>query len=243
MARSPADGYTLLMTTQSVAVNASLRPKRAYKVEDLAPIMLLADTQAVLVVPAASPAKSVAELIALAKAQPSKLDYGSAGVGTSGHMAMELFRLTAGIDVVHVPFRNIGQWMTDTIAGRIAISMPTVPGATTHIRGGKIRALGVTGSVPSRALPGVPTIASSGLPGYSAVTWYGLFAPRGTSEAIIARVHSNFAIAVLNPAINERLVELGLEPKVTSTAVFAALVTSEVARWAKVVREAGIKAE
>lgn len=243
VARSPADGYTLLMTTQSMAVNHSLRPKRAYKVEDLAPIMLLADTQAVLVVPAASPAKSVAELIALAKSQPGKLDYGSAGVGTSGHMAMELFRLTAGIDVVHVPFRNIGQWMTDTIAGRIAISMPTVPGATTHIRGGKVRALGVTGIVPSKALLGVPTISSSGVPGYSTVTWYGLFAPRGTSETIIARVQSTFADAVRTPAIAARLEELGLEPKVSSTTEFATLVTSEVVRWAKVVREAGIKAE
>ncbi len=243
VARAPADGYTLLMTTQALAVNASLRAKRAFKIDEFAPIMMVADTQAVLVVPAASEAKSVAELIAMAKAQPGKLDYGSSGVGTSGHLAMELFRLTAGIDIVHIPFRNIGQWMTDTIAGRIALSMPTVPGATTHIRGGKVRALGVTGTARSKALPDVPTIAASGLPGYSATTWYGLFAPKGTSNAIIARVQGVFLTALADPAIAARLDDLGLEPKGSSTADFTRLVAGEVERWGKVVRDAGIKAD
>ncbi len=243
VARAPADGYTLLMTTQALAVNASLRPKRAFKVEDLTPILMVADTQAVLVVPAASEAKSVAELIAMAKAQPGKLDYGSSGTGTSGHLAMELFRLTAGIDIVHIPFRNIGQWMTDTIAGRLALGMPTVPGATTHIRGGKVRPLGVTGTSRSKALPDVPTIAASGLPGYSATTWYGLFAPKGTSEANIARVQAAFTAALADPAIAKRLDDLGLEPRGSSTADFTRLVAGEVERWGKVVRDAGIKAD
>lgn len=243
VARSANDGYTLLMTTQALAVNASLKPKRAFKIEDLTPILMVADTQAVLVVPSASEAKSVAELIAMAKAQPGKLDYGSSGVGTSGHLAMELFRLTAGIDIVHVPFRNVGQWMTDTIAGRIALSMPTVPGATTHIRSGKVRPLGVTGATRSRALPDVPTVAAAGLPGYSATTWYGLFAPRGTSDAILARVQAAFIDALGDAAVATRLDDLGLEPKGSSTADFTRLVAGEVERWGKVVREAGIKAE
>ena len=243
VARATADGYTLLMTTQALAVNASLRPKRTFKVEDLTPIMMVADTQAVLVVPAASQAKSVAELIAMAKAQPGKLDYGSSGTGTSGHLAMELFRLTAGIDILHVPFRNIGQWMTDTIAGRLALGMPTVPGATTHIRGGKVRPLGVTGTTRSKALPSVPTIAASGLPGYSATTWYGLFAPKGTSDAIIARVQAVFLAALADPTIAARLDDLGLEPKGSSTADFTRLVAGEAERWGKVVRDAGIKAD
>ena len=243
VARATADGYTLLLTTQALVVNASLKAKRAYKTEDLAPIMLVAQTQAVLSVPAASPATSVKELIAMAKAAPGKLDYGSAGVGTSGHLAIELFRLTTGIDVVHIPFRNIGQWMTDLIAGRIALGMPTVPGATTHIRSGKIKPLGVSGKTRTKALPEVPTVAEAGVPGYEATTWYALFAPRGTSEAIIARVNAAFRAALDQPEVNTRLIDIGVEPIPTSPAELGNHVASEAARWGKVIAEANIKAE
>ena len=231
------------MTSQAVAVNVTLRPKRSYKIDELAPIMLLAETQAVLSVPVASEARSVEQLVGMAKANPGKLDYGSAGIGTSGHLAMELFRMTAEIDVVHVPFRNIGQWMTDMIAGRIALGMPTVPGATTHIRSGKLRPLGVGGTKRSLALPDVPTIGEAGVAGYAATTWYGLYAARGTSEAVIGRVNAAFKAAIEDPANKARLIELGVEPIASSPAEHATHLAAEVARWGKVVREAKIQTE
>ena len=161
----------------------------------------------------------------MAKAQPGKLDYGSTGIGTSGHLAMELFRITAGIDIVHVPFRNVGQWVTDMIAGRIALGMPTVPGATSHIRAGRLRALGVTGKARSVALPAVPTVAEAGLPGYATTTWYPLLAPRGTPGPIIDRVNAAFRAAIEDPANKAKLLDLGVEA-IASTPAEALSVTS-----------------
>ncbi len=243
VARAPPDGYTLLLTSQVLAVNVSLRPKRPYKLDELAPVMLVADSQGVLVVPVDFEAKSVTEVIALAKSKPGKLDFGSTGVGTSGHLAMELFRITAGIDIVHVPFRNIGQWMTDMIAGRIVLGIPTVPGATTHIRGGKLRALGVSGTRRTAALPDVPTVMEAGLPGYSATTWYPLMAPRGTPEPVVARINAAFKTAMEDAAIKTKLGDLGVEPVASSPAELAKHIAAEVERWSKVVKEAGIKSE
>ena len=243
VARAPPDGYTLLLTSQVLAVNVSLRPKRPYKLDELAPVMLVADSQGVLVVPVDFEAKSVTEVIALAKSKPGKLDFGSTGVGTSGHLAMELFRITAGIDIVHVPFRNIGQWMTDMIAGRIVLGIPTVPGATTHIRGGKLRALGVSGTRRTAALPDVPTVMEAGLPGYSATTWYPLMAPRGTPEPVVGRINAAFKTAMEDAAIKTKLGDLGVEPVASSPAELAKHIAAEVERWSKVVKEAGIKSE
>jgi len=243
VARAQPDGYTLLLTSQVLAVNVSLRPKRPYKLEELAPVMLVADTQGVLVVPTEFEAKSVTEVIALAKAKPGKLDFGSTGVGTSGHLAMELFRITAGIDILHVPFRNIGQWMTDMIAGRIVLGIPTVPGATTHIRAGKLRPLGVSGTRRTAALPDVPTVMEAGLPGYAATTWYPLMAPRGTPEPVIARIHAAFRAAMEDAAIKTKLGDLGVEPVGSTPDDLARHIASEVERWGKVVAQAGIKSE
>lgn len=243
VARAAPDGYTLLFTSQVVAVNVSLRPKRPYKIDELAPVMLVAETQAVLVVPLGFEAKSVRDVIALAKAQPGKLDFGSTGIGNSGHLAMELFRITADIDIVHVPFKNVGQWMTDMIAGRIVLGMPTVPGATTHIRGGKLRPLAVSGTKRTPALPDVPTMAEAGLPGYAATTWYPLFASRGTSDANIARVNAAFRAAMDEVAIKARFADIGVEAIASSPTELAAHVTTEVERWAKVVRQAKIGTE
>jgi tripartite-type tricarboxylate transporter receptor subunit TctC len=243
VARSAPDGYTLLMTSQALAVNVSLRPKRPYKVEDLAPIMLVAETQAVMIVPQGFEARSVKEVIELAKRQPGKLDYGSTGIGTSGHLAMELFRITAGVDVVHVPYRNIGQWMTDMFAGRIVLGMPTVPGASGHIKGGKLRGLAVSGKRRSPALPDVPTMQEAGLGDYEATTWYPLLAPRGTPDAIVQRVNAAFRAALADEPIKARLADLGVEPVGSSPAELTAHITAEVARWAKVIKQAKISTE
>jgi tripartite-type tricarboxylate transporter receptor subunit TctC len=240
VAQSDPDGYTLLLTSQAVAVNASLRPKRAYKVDDLQPIMLVARTQAVMLVPAALPAKTVKEFIALAKAQPGKLDYGSTGVGTSGHMAVELFRIATGIDIVHVPYKNIGQNMTDAIAGRTKMIMATIPAAIPHINAGRLRALGVTGPKRSTGLPDVPTVAEAGVPGYEATTWYGMFARKGTPAAVVGRINTAFKTSIAKPEVSEWLVKRGVEPVASTPAECATMVNSEVERWAKVVKEAKI---
>ena len=243
VARATPDGYTMLLTSQALAVNVSLRPKRSYKVEDLAPIMLVAETQTALTVPVAFEVKSVMELIAHAKANPGKLDYGSTGVGTSGHMAMELFRLTAGIDMVHVPFKNTGQWFTDMIAGRIKVGMPTIPGITTHIRAGRLRALGVAGTRRSPALPDTPTISEAGLTGYSTSTWYPLLTTKGAPEAIVTRINATFQQALADTTIKARFDDLGVETVGSSPAQLATHLSSEIARWAKGVKEAKISTE
>ena len=243
VARAAPDGYTLLITTQVIAVNESLRPNRPYKITDLQPVMLVAATQATLAVPATLPVKSVAELVALAKAEPGKLDFGSTGVGTTGHLTMELFRLATGIDVVHIPFRNIGQQMTDLIAGRIAMATPTVPGAIPHVRGGRIRALAVTGAKRSPTFPDVPTMQEAGVAGYEATTWFGVFAPGGTPAATVATIHAAFKAAVTRPDVEARLIDLGVEPEGSTPERLASHLTAEIARWGKVIREAGVKAE
>ncbi len=243
VARATPDGYTILMTSQAVAVNVTLRPKRAYKIDELAPIMVLAETQGVIVTPSTSDAKTLRDAVAIAKANPGKFDFGSSGIGTSGHLFMELFRITAGVDVVHVPFRNFGQWMTDTLAGRLFLGAPTVPGATVHVKSGKLRALGVTGARRSIALSDVPTVAEAGLPGYAASTWYGLYSARGTPQAVIDRVNAAFKAAMAEPAIASRLTELGVEAVASSPAEHATHLAAEVVRWGKVVREAKIQTE
>jgi tripartite-type tricarboxylate transporter receptor subunit TctC len=188
-------------------------------------------------------AKSVKDVIDIAKARPGKLDYGSAGVGSSSHLATELFRSNAGIDIVHVPFRNSGQWQTDMAAGRILISIPTFPAAMSMMRGGKIRCLAVTGAKRSPALPDLPTIAEAGVPGYVATSWYPLLAPRGTSEAIIGRVHNAFREAMEDPVLKSRLAEMGVDPVGSTPAALANQISTEVERWAKVIKQANIVSE
>lgn len=240
VAQSQPDGHTLLFSGQPLAVNASLRPTRPYRMEDFAPIMLVAETQSVLCVFAGVEAKSVRDVIELARARPGKLDYGSAGVGSSGHLAMELFRSTAGIDVVHVPFRTSGQWQTEMAAGRIPISIPTFPAAMALMRTGKVRCLAVTGTKRSPVLPELPTVAEAGLPGFVATSWYALLAPRSTNEAVIQRIHRAFRAALEDPGLRARLTEMGVDPIGSSPAALAAHLKVEVERWARVVQQAKI---
>lgn len=238
--RSVPDGHVLLFTGQPLAVNVSLRAKRPYQVDDLAPIMLVAETQSVLCVHTAFEAKSVKEVIEIARARPGRLDYGSAGVGTSGHLATELFRSSAGIDIVHVPFRSSGQWQTEMAAGRIPISIPTVPAAMALMRTGKVRCLAVTGARRSPALPDLPTVSEAGLPGYVATSWYGLFAPRGTTDAVTDRVHRAFRTALEDPVVKARMAEIGVDAVGSTPLVLASHVKAEVERWARVVKQAKI---
>ena len=240
VAKAQPDGYTLLLTTQVIAVNESLRAKRPYKITELQPVMLVASTQAALSVSMTLPVNSVAELVALAKAKPGTLDFGSTGIGTSGHLTMELFRLATNIDIVHIPFRNIGQQMTDLIAGRIAMATPTVPGAVPHIRGGRIKPLAVTGAARSPTFPELPTMQEAGVAGYEATTWFGLFAPGGTPPEVVAKVNAAFGRALTVPEVQTRMSDLGVEPQGTTPEQLARHLATEIARWGKVVREAGV---
>src|SRR5258708_3352237 len=185
VAESPADGYPFLFTPVSLSINETLYSKLPFNLkQDFVPVVLLAELPNAMVVPAGSPVKTVAEFIALAKAKPGQVNFGSGGTGSSVHAMGELFKLMAGIDIVHVPYKGDGPAMQDLIAGQIQVVFAQLPGAIGHVRGGSLRALAVTSPARSAMLPDVPTIADAGVPGYAATGWYGILAPTGTPPEI-----------------------------------------------------------
>jgi tripartite-type tricarboxylate transporter receptor subunit TctC len=191
VAKAPPDGHTLLFHTSAIALNASLYANLPFNTaKDLAPIMKVASTNGVFVVPMSVPARSVKEMVALAKAQPGKLAFASTGSGSSSHLFMALFMAMTGIDVVHVPYKNISQMYTDFIPGRTQMSISTLPSAMPHIQAGKIRVLAVTAGQRSESLPDVPTMQEAGFPAFEASTWYGAFAPAGTPVQIVGRINA-----------------------------------------------------
>ena len=245
-ARAPADGYTLLSAPNgNLVVNPHMYSKLAYDVfKDLAPITRIAAVQNVLVVHPEVPAKTVTELIALAKAKPGALNFASPGNGSQAHVAVELLKLRLGLDIVHVPYQGVGPAIKDLLGGRITLMVAQLPSALPHIRADKLRALGVASSAPLDALPGVPTIAAAApLPGFEAVSWYALMAPAGTPRDVIAKIHSDIAKVLQMPAVRERLAGMGAEPSGESPAELAARIKAEYDRWGEVVRKANIKAD
>jgi tripartite-type tricarboxylate transporter receptor subunit TctC len=240
VARSPADGYTLLMgTVSSNAINASLyRNLRYDNIKDFAPISLVASGPNMLVVHPSVPATTTAELIKFLKANPGKYSYGSAGVGTSTHLLTELFKQMTGTDVTHVPYRGSGPMMTDMIAGVVQMSFDNMPTALAQVRAGNLRALGVTSSERWPTLPDVPTISET-LPGFSGVSWQGLFAPVGVPEPILEKLSSETRKILLDPDLMKQFLELGTRASSNTRAEFAAFVKSETSRWAEMVKAAG----
>ena len=243
VAKAPADGYTLLMGGNSaLVINPSLYDTLPYDpVKDFAPISQIFIAANVFALPPDVPAKSVADVVALAKAQPGKLSYAHAGVGTSQHLAAELFKYMAHLDIVPVAYRGTTALLPDLLAGRITMSFANIANIIPLAREGKLRALAITSAKRSALAPDLPTMAESGFPGFEAVPWFGLLAPAGTPKDVIDKIYSETAKALATPEVRKRFDELGLEPIGNTPAEFAAVIKKETPEWAKVIKDAGIK--
>jgi tripartite-type tricarboxylate transporter receptor subunit TctC len=244
VAGSAADGYTLLMGTFANAVNPSLNSKLPYDPHrDFAPVALVARSFNVVVVNPDSPIKSIADLIAAAKADPEKLSYGTFGTGTSAHLAGELFKNMAGVNLTTVPYKGAAPAITDLLGGQIQVMFTTVASAASLIAGGQLRALAVTSAERSPAFPQLPTVAEAGVPGYAAESWYGLFAPAGTPAGIIDRLNKSAATAVQSEAFKRLGVNEGLVMVARPPEAFDQYVRGEEERWRKLIQDAGIRIE
>ena len=243
-AKSPPDGYTLLMGLSTLAINPALYKKVPYDaMRDFAPITLAVSSPAILVVHPSIPAKTVKELIAFARARPGQLNYASAGTGTFPHMSMELFLSMAKLKLEHIPYKGTGPAMIDMLAGHVAVMTGTILTSMPQIRAGRLRGLGITSSARSAVVPEIPTIAEAGLPGYEATQWYGMLAPAQTPKDIIARLHAEATRVLQQPEIRERFAGDGADPVGNAPEEFRRYIQSEITKWAKVAREAGIKPE
>lgn len=241
VARAPGDGYTLFFgTTGTMAINPSLYTKLRYDpVKDFAPISLMATTMNVLVVSPQVPAKNFAELIALAKAKPGELTYGSAGNGSSNHLSGELFRTAAGIQINHIPYKGSAPAMVDLLGGRLSMMFDTISQQTQNVAAGKVHALAVTGTKRSPLLPNVPTAQEAGLKGYDVSIWYGVLAPKSTPAPVIDRLQHEIAAVMATDEMKKRMEADGAEARVTTPSEFAALIKSDTAKWTPVVKNSG----
>jgi tripartite-type tricarboxylate transporter receptor subunit TctC len=243
VAKSPADGYTILMAASTLAINPIMYKKVTYDpVRDFAPITQAASLPNILVVHPSLPVKSVAELVDYARRQPGKLNFASAGIGTSPQMSIELLKSMTGIDMVHIPYKGTTPGVVDLLAGQVSVMAPNLLTALPHVKAGKLRALAVTSSRRTEALPEVPTIAET-LPGYESAQWYGVLAPVGTPREIVARLHAEIVRALKHSDVKDRLAADGAEPVGSSPEEFAAFIKSEIDKWARVARAAGIHPE
>lgn len=244
VAKSPPDGYTLLMGISTLATNPVIYKKMPYDaVRDFAPITQAIAAPNILVVHPSLPAKTVKELIALGRAHPGQLNFGSAGLGTNPHLSMELFLSMAKLKMVHIPYKGSAPAIIDILAGQIAVMAATILTGMPHVRSGRLRALGITGAKRSAAAPEIPTIAEAGVPGYEAIQWYGVLAPANTPKEIIAKLHGEIARILHLPEVKERFVSDGADPVGNTPEEFARYIRAETEKWARVARDAGIKPE
>jgi tripartite-type tricarboxylate transporter receptor subunit TctC len=243
-ARAAPDGYTILIVPAGHAITPSVMRKLPYdSVKDFASIGLIGNGAYVLVVNPALPAKTVSEFVALAKARPGQLNYASTGYGNATHLAAELFKVLAGIDMVGVNYKGGGPALTDLIGGQISAFFSGVASGSAQIKAGKVRALGVTTARRTAALPDVPTIAEAGVPGYEFDGWYGLLAPAATPPGIIARLNRDLAALISSTEMKERLLAAGVDARASSPAEFHDRIVRDIARWSEVVKKARIAVE
>jgi tripartite-type tricarboxylate transporter receptor subunit TctC len=245
VAKSPADGYTILMGAVAThAINPALYKSIPYDpIKDFAPVTQVASTPNVLVVNPSIPANNVAEFIAYAKANPGKLSFGSGSIGSAGHLAGELFKTTAGVDMVHVPYKGAGPAMQDLIGGQIQLMFDNLASSLAQVKAGKIKALAVTTSKRTSFAPELPTIAEAGLPGFDISTWFGIFAPAGTPKEALDRLHAEFTKALAAPDVREKMLNLGAEPVGNRPEEFAAYIKAEAEKYARVIKASGAKVD
>ena len=245
VAKAAPDGYTILMGAVAThAINPTLYSHIPYDpVADFMPVTQVASTPNVLVVNPSLPAKNVREFIAYAKANPGKLNFGSGSTGSAGHLAGELFKTMAGVDMTHVPYKGAGPAMQDLVAGQIQLMFDNLASSLGQIRAGKVRALAVTTAKRTSLAPDLPTIAESGLPGFDINTWFGVFVPAKTPQPIVDRLHAEFTRALAMPDVRQKMVDLGAEPVGSTPAEFAALIRSEKDKYARVIKASGAKVD
>ncbi len=244
VAKAPADGYTLLFTDTSFPVSSALYPKLPYDpAKDIAQITTAAEAPTVIVVRDGLPAKTLKELVDLARAKPGTLTFGSGGQGSSAHLGMELFLEQAKATMVHVPYRGVAAALTDVVAGRIDVGLSSIGSAGPHIKGGRMRALAITGTARSPQFPDIPTFAEVGYPDYTNSYWFGLMAPAGTPPAVIDKLHAEIVKALAKPKIQEIFAGVGAVPSSMTPAAFTARVKTETATWRGVIERNGIKPE
>ena len=241
--RASPDGYTLLVVGVPSAINATLYDRLNFNfIRDIAPVASFASGALVMVVNPSVPATTVPEFIAYAKANPGKISMASAGSGAPSHVSGELFKMLAGIDMLHVPYRGAGPALVDLLAGQVQVGFPSLPSAIEYVRAGKLRALAVTTATRSEALPDIPTVAEF-LPGYEGAIWYGLGTPKATPAEIVDKLNQEINAGLADPKIKARLADLGGDVLALSPADFEKLIADETEKWAKVIKFAGIKAD
>jgi tripartite-type tricarboxylate transporter receptor subunit TctC len=242
VAKAAPDGYTLLLHTIGHVIAPGLYRKLPYDAQrDFAPIAIANTTQLMLIVHTSLPAKSVQELIALARAKPRQLNFASSGNGGISHLAGHLFLTMAGIELTHVPYKGMAPALTDVVAGQLQMVFPDPAVALPHVRAGRVNGLGVTGAKRVPSAPNIPTIAEAGLPGYEVPVWYGYLAPRGTPRAIIDKMHSGVAKAMASPELRDRFTGEGGDATVRGPDEFTKLIGTELVKWAKVVKDSGVR--
>ena len=245
VAKSPPDGYTMVTAVTSImAINQFLYRKLPYDPEkDFAPVTQVGSLPLILVIHPSLLAKNVREFIAIAKAKPGQLNYGSSGVGTATHMTTELFKAMAGVDLVHIPYKGSGQVMGDVIGGQLALIFDQIVSSLPHVQGGKLRMLAITSAKRFPSLPDLPTIAESGVPGYESISWAGVAVPAGTPKEIVARLHAEIVKVLAMPDIRERFLRDGIETIGSTPEQFSEHIRRERIKWAKVVKDSGAKAD
>lgn len=244
VAKAAPDGYTLLMGLSTLAINPAMYKKVPYdSVRDFAPISQVIAAPNMLVVHPSVPAKTVKELIAFARARPGQLNYASAGHGTNPHLSMELFLSMTGTKMLHVPYKGLGPGIVDLLAGHVTVATATMLTGLPHVKSGRLRLLGTTGAKRAAVLPDVPTVAEAGVPGYEASQWYGVLAPAQTPKEIVARLHAEIVRILQAPDMKQKLAADGTDPVGSSPDEFARYIKSELTKWGKVARDAGIQPE
>jgi tripartite-type tricarboxylate transporter receptor subunit TctC len=242
VAKSPPDGYTLLLMSNTHTVNESLVPKKPFALmKDFVPIAPINYSDLVLVVHPSVPAKSIKELIALAKAKPNGLNYASSGAGTPYHMAGELFKAMAGVQIVHIPHKGSGEARTSVMSGQVEVMLDAITTMAPMARAGRVRPLGTTGLKRSSVLPDVPTISEAGVKGYEATIWLGIMTPTGTPKPIVDRLNAEIGKIVARPDVKKAWNEQGAEPMAMTPAEFEKFLNADIAKWANVVKVAGVK--